>query len=208
MTNPWLKIPASDYEEHMRSPSVSQLAFIGEQFGKALEQFDSSSIALLGCATGNGLENIENEKSDRLTVVDINPDYLNILRERYEAKISGLEVVEADLENYSLENDAYSLVFAALIFEYVDARNLLKNITGALKDGGALVTVLQLPCDNLSNVTDTPYKSLESLKSIMKLVDPTSLKNFAMEEGLMMEDEKEITLHTGKSFYIGTYRKK
>jgi len=56
MTNSWLRIPASDYEGHMSSSNVAQQQFLAQIFKELLNKHDSSIIALLGCATGNGLE--------------------------------------------------------------------------------------------------------------------------------------------------------
>jgi len=106
MENPWLKIPAVDYEAHMSSPNVDQLPFLGMTFKEALDKHDCSAVALLGCAIGNGLKYINSETTRRLTAVDINPDYLEVLRQRHEKSIQGLEIIEADLETCELEKRA------------------------------------------------------------------------------------------------------
>jgi len=100
MDNPWLKIPASDYEGHMRLPGVNLLSFLGDLLKESLEKYDSRSFAYLGCATGNGLEYIRNDKTHKVTAIDINPEYLSILRNRYQRKIPNLEIVETDLNDY------------------------------------------------------------------------------------------------------------
>ena len=89
MTNPWLRIPASDYEGHMSSPNVDQQPFLAQTFEESLDKHDSSAIALLGCATGNGLEYVNKDATQRVTAIDINPEYLEILRQRYEESIPG-----------------------------------------------------------------------------------------------------------------------
>jgi len=45
MTNPWLQIPASDYEGHMGSPEVAQLTLLAQTFKEALNKYDSKSMA-------------------------------------------------------------------------------------------------------------------------------------------------------------------
>ena len=207
MTNPWLKIPAADYEGHMRSPLVAQFSYLAETFKASLEHYDSASVALLGCATGNGLESIDPEATQRLTVIDINPDYLHILRERYADTIPGLEIVQDDLRHCHLEQGGYSLIFAGLVFEYLTPRVLLEKIALWLGKEGIFVGVLQLPSPR-SSVTETPYSSLQSLSAIMNLVDPAQFKDLAHKAGLTALDENIDTLATGKSFYRGTYRKR
>lgn len=206
MANPWLDIPASDYEGHMNSPGVAQLSFLAELFENSLKNYDSTTVALLGCATGNGLESINPDTTRRVTVVDINPDYLQILRERYADNNPGLEIVHDDLRHCRLEEGAYSLIFAGLVFEYLDPQALLQKIAQWLGKDGIFVGVLQLPTAG-SSVTETPYTSLQSLNAIMYLVDPAQFKKFAHNAGLTAFGNSVDTLATGKSFYIGTYQK-
>lgn len=206
MINPWLNIPASDYEGHMSSPNVGQLSFLAKTFKESLENHDCRAVALLGCATGNGLEYIKNEVSHRVTAVDINPEYLKILRQRFGNSIRGLEIVRDDLAKCQLEENAYTLIFAGLVFEYLDPQILLQKIAKWLRVDGILVTVLQQPTDG-GSVTETPYTSLKSLNSIMNLIDRKQFKIIATDIGLMAIGEKIVTLETGKSFYIGTYQR-
>ena len=79
MVNPWLTITAADYEGHMASPNVDQLSLLANTFKEALEQHNCDTVALLGCATGNGLEHVKRECTHRVTAVDINPELRNRL---------------------------------------------------------------------------------------------------------------------------------
>lgn len=207
MTNPWLYIPALDYEGHMKHPSVSQLSFLSNIFKESLLKHNGSSVAYLGCATGNGLDYINNDKTKKLTVIDINPEYLEILRSRYQSSIPNLQIIEADLQNYECNNNEFSLIFAGLIFEYLDPLILLKKIANWLKDIGVMVVVLQLNEHNIKKVTDTPYSSLKLLDSVIKLVSEDNFKLMANESGLREIEGKKITLKSGKPFYVGTYEK-
>ena len=161
---------------------------------------------MLGCATGNGLEHVKREFTHRVTAGDINPEYLEVLRQRYGNSVPGLEVVQDDLESCELEKQAYSLIFAGLVFEYLEPLVLLQRIVTWLQVDGILVTVLQLPAQR-ARVTETPYTSLKSLNSIMSLIDPKQFKIIAADVGLTAIEERFSTLGTGKTFYIGTYRK-
>jgi hypothetical protein len=76
MSNPWLQVPASNYERHMGSPEIAQLQFLARTFQEILRQYDSLSLALLGCATGNGLEYVDPQVTKQVTAVDLNPAYL------------------------------------------------------------------------------------------------------------------------------------
>jgi SAM-dependent methyltransferase len=205
MVNPWLRIPASDDEAHMRHKNVAQQQFLATTFKASLEKYESRSLALLGCATGNGLEYATYNAVRRVTAIDINPEYLEILRQRYEEYVPGLEIINADLETYMMEDQAYSLILAGLIFEYVDPRKLLSNIARGLCPGGVMVSILQMPAEHSKKISGTPYKSLNKLHSIMKLIPPVSFKMMANNAGLQEIEETTVRLQSGKPFYIGAY---
>jgi SAM-dependent methyltransferase len=208
MTNPWHRIPASDYEGHMGHPDVGQLSFLACTFQEAMNDGNATTIALLGCATGNGLEYVKPDRTKRVTAIDINDEYLNILRQRYEGHIPGLEVVEADLTVCDLEQSAYSLIYAGLLFEYINPQILLPRIARWLQPDGLMVVVLQLPVNNhLKKVSETPFSSLKLLESVMLLVSPEEMKSVAEGAGLREVQAKNVTLKSGKSFFIGTYAK-
>jgi SAM-dependent methyltransferase len=205
MTNPWLLIPASDYEGHMISPNVAQQPFLAQAFKDSLDNYDCSTVALLGCSTGNGLQYINKQATQRITAIDINPEYLDILRNRYEARVPGLEIMEADLETCALDHKAYSLIFAGLIFEYLQPRILLPKIANWLRSDGTLVSILQLPVKHVKKVSDTPYTSLKKLNSIMNLISAKEFKSMANDAGLREIGAETVTLDSGKPFYVGTY---
>ncbi len=208
MKNPWLEIPASDYDNHMNSPSVGQSSFMAEELKIALQKYTPDSIAILGCATGNGLEYVKNNTVKKITVFDINSEYLKLLKHRFKNRIANLETIHADLETYSLKNNEYSFILAALIFEYLTPLNLLKNIENSLKPNGIILSILQLPAENISKVSETPYKSLKKLSSIMKLISPKDFDIMITKVGLTKVESKTVTLKSGKRFYIGKYQKK
>ena len=205
MKNPWLNVPASDYEGHMGSPAVAQLQMLADIFAGAVDKYDTDSVALLGCATGNGLESVTGGVARRVTAIDINPGYLAILRERFGGSIEGLETIEADIESYELEESAYSLVFAGLLFEYVDPEPLLQKIAGWLRPGGVLVSVLQMSLAGSEKVSDTPYVTLKQLESSMNLVRPCQFRAMACCAGLTEIETSTDTLESGKTFFISVH---
>jgi SAM-dependent methyltransferase len=205
MDNPWLNIPASDYEGHMRLPEVDQLSFFGDMLKEALDKYDSRSFAYLGCATGNGLEYIRNDKTHKVTAIDINPEYQSILRNRYQHKIPNLEIIETDLNDYQGNGQRYDLIFAGLLFEYLAPGPLLKKISTWLENAGVMVVVLQLPDKHVKKVSDTPYSSLKLLDPVMNLVSDQNFKLMAKERGMEELEGKRLILESGKSFYVGVF---
>ena len=207
MDNPWLHIPASDYEGHMSSPHIAQQQFLVQIFQETLSKYDNSSIALLGCTTGNGLQFVNSTTTQKVTAIDINPEYLKILRQHYEGIVAGLEVIEANLETYSIGLSVYTFIFAGLIFEYIDPQILLPKIQNGLCENGILVTVLQLPSRKSAKVSESKYESLKTLEPVMKLVTPSQFTKIANTSGLRELETKIVSLASGKPFFIGTYKK-
>src|SRR5262245_21216971 len=99
--NAWLDIPLPDYESHMQSAGVGQLRVLSELFAEVLALRKPRSVVILGIAGGNGLEHIDSTITKRVVGVDINPEYLQAVRERY-GEMAALELCRADLAQDSL----------------------------------------------------------------------------------------------------------
>ena len=141
----------------------------------------------------------------KVTGVDINKEYISIAAKKY-AGNNKINFLTGDICDINPGKVKYDLIHCALIFEYVDVKACLENLTKYLSKAGALSVILQLPVKRQKMISATNYKSLESLSSIMKLVDPEEFKSIASEVGLT-EIKKEIkTLSSGKSFYVGLYK--
>lgn len=207
MTNPWLRIPASDYEAHMTLPEVAQAQAIERLFASALIEHAPASLAVFGCSTGNGFEHIDPLQTRRVVGIDINPEYLAILKRRFAAKIPCLEVVEADFTLPGFRLEPVAMVFAALVFEYVNVHEALQSIERCMTAGAILVAVLQLPSEESAPVTPTQYKSLDLLAPIMRLVSPDEFSDATAGVGLQELNRETVSLKMGKAFFVGCYRK-
>ena len=203
--NPWLSIPASDYEGHMGSNKVGQLKFLSEVFQKVLQEFRPSSLAVLGCATGNGFEHIAPEKTKRVVAVDINPSYLDVLCSRFSVQLPHMEVVCSDVRQCSFQPDSFDLIHGALFFEYVDPGPVLASLARWLRPSGLLSVVLQMPSSN-GSVTETEFASLKNLQAIMKLVDPLKFRTLASREGFQEVGTGLVELPTGKEFLTAYFQ--
>ena len=58
-----------------------------------------------------------------------------------------LDVRCGDVNDIELEREAYDMVHAALLFEYLEWRVLLPRVAMALRPGALLSVILQLPSD-------------------------------------------------------------
>lgn len=191
----------------MNLPHVAQYTFLASLFGECIRRFPPASVALLGCATGNGLEHIDPGITRRVTAVDINPEYCSICRNRYGTILPDLEIICDNISNVVLDPKGYSLLYAALFFEYLDPAGILPMICSAVDIGGHFVAVLQLPSKAVSAITPSPYVSISTLSSVMNLVDPEQFDTFVNTCGLNKIEGTVLQLPTGRSFYRGVYLK-
>ncbi len=207
MTNPWLQIPATDYETHMALPEVAQTQALDTLFASALTEYAPVSLAVFGCTTGNGFEHIETSQTRRVVGVDINPEYLAILKNRFGIKIPCLRVIEADFTSSGFRIEPVSMVFAGLVFEYVSIRDALRSIERCMLPGAVLVAILQLPRSESAPVTATQYKSLELLTPLMRLVSPDEFSDACISIGFRELKKKAVPLKMGKAFHVGLLSK-
>ncbi|MFZ7113726.1 MAG: class I SAM-dependent methyltransferase [Desulfatiglandales bacterium] len=192
----------------MSSPSVGQAQFLGRVFREAVAEYAPRSIAVPGCSAGNGFEHIDPLVTQKVIGIDINPEYLNILRGRFDKRLPGLELVCSDLCEYELEAGGIDLLFCALVLEYLDPATFLAGASRWLSQEGALVVIVQLPSQKSGKVSETPYKSLKRLEPVMSLLDPRRLRHLAKRSGLLETRSRTETLASGKAFFIAYFCRK
>jgi SAM-dependent methyltransferase len=123
--NPWLTIPLQHYEGHMALPEVGQARMLANEFKELLETYVPISVALVGCAGGNGFVEAAETGVTRLVGLDISPAYIADAKTRYADRIRGLELYCADIAGEMLAIEPVQIVYAALVFEYVDIAKAL-----------------------------------------------------------------------------------
>ncbi len=202
MINPWLNIPVDDYEAHMSAPEIEQLQALNKIFKDTVRKFKPPSIAVLGCCTGNGFEHIDTNITKRVIGIDINPRYLSIVKERFGASIPNLELIEADISKDAFDFPQVDMVFGSLIFEYVNVESAFSNIKKMLSRNGKLAVCLQMESESCAAVTPSPYKSLEKLSDLLKLVKPDEFRRMALQHGFHEIDSYEVPLKQGKKFFV------
>jgi SAM-dependent methyltransferase len=202
MTNPWLVIPEADYVGHMSSPMVNQLPVLNRLLREALENVRPRSVLVLGGSTGNGLEHVDRDVTSRVTVVDVNPAYLRRLVERFPNPGFALDVRCTDVARAAFEPDAFDLVHAPLLLEYVEWPSLLTRVAATLAPRGVLSVVLQRPSSSSPAVTPTEFASLRSLESLFRFVEPDALVAAARSARLRLGDRCTESLAGGKTFEV------
>ncbi len=205
MRNPWLEIPLSDYESHMSLPTIAQAEMLAAELSAALRRFSPESVAVVGCAGGNGFDMIP-PTIKRVVGIDINPSYIASASSRYLGRVPGLEFHVADVQTAPLPFAPVDLVYAGLVFEYVSLPATLGNLARVCHPGGRLVTVLQQPSTHVHAVSPSPYRSIQALVPLMRLVPPSELTECAASSGFALESGKTVVLKSGKEFVVQVYR--
>jgi ubiquinone/menaquinone biosynthesis C-methylase UbiE len=205
MKNPWLEISNSDYEKHMIE--VGQAQVLNTLTKYCLDKYHPENFALIGCATGNGLEHIKPKITKNVYAVDINPDYLNKTKRKFKDKISNLLILNTDIQNDEITIENIDLVFIGLVLEYVDTETVLRKIIKTLNEKGTLLIVIQKN-KQTSFVSKTKYKSLEKLSEISNEVNEEKIDRFIKSNNMELIKRDEIELTKNKSFLTLEYRMK
>ena len=204
MVNPWLNVPLADYENHMSSAGVEQSAALSELFADALAHCLPKSVAVIGIAGGNGLDRVDSSVTRRIVGIDINPAYLDAVRQRY-GQMPGLELMCADLNERFDGCRPVQLVHAALVFEHAGTGSCLDNVLSLVADGGSLSVVLQLPSETAPGVSKSQFASMQILSAGFTMIDPARLRATIEARGFHIVRESRRDLPAGKAFWMGIF---
>ena len=148
--NPWREFPHDVYVKHMGHENVRQLEMLSRITGEQLElaaNIQDSVIAILGITDGNGLCNIKQGQYKTVVGMDINAEYLDICRKRYDY-LTELDLYQIDLMT---EKDRAAgilkgadLVIANLLVKHIHLDNFM-DIVGKLIKSIISVTIQYNP---------------------------------------------------------------
>ncbi len=201
MNNPWLEIDISDYVNHMSCPEVGQYQLINESFRTTLQKHKPEKIFVPGCTIGNGFEYIDWQNVKKVTALDINPDFLNRLQQRFPNE-KKLEILSMDFNLFVCDERKYDLIFSALFFEYIDAQSALNKFREMMNRSSVLFSITQLPDVNQSKVSESKYKSLVKLSPYISLTSPEEFIGEIDRAGLKIKLSSKRTLTNGKTFLL------
>lgn len=204
--NPWIALPLADYEAHMALPAVAQTGLLSEELARAVEARRPESVAVLGCAGGNGLDRLIGSSARRTVAVDINPDFVATTEARFRGRVQQLECIVADVESALRVFAPVDLIYAALLLEYVDLQRGIAFMRRHCRPGGALVVLLQLPSARIAHVTPSQYASLRTLEPIFRLVSPEELRRQAAATGFHPAGARTLKSAGGKAFSLQEFR--
>ena len=191
----------------MAAANVNQASLLAEVFSSVLRRYRPASVAVIGCAGGNGFDRLDPRTTTRVVGLDINPQYLDATAKRYADAFRELVLHNADIAGDELHLEPVDLSYAALILEYVDVAAALRNLLSICREAGHLVAVLQRPSSPLPAITPTIVPSILGLAAVMKLVDPLALVEVARGIGFALRESTSVTSSTGKQFAIHVYQR-
>lgn len=200
----WLQVPVDQYEGHMGHTSVRQFQYLSFVLEEQLDRFQPERLLIPGISTGNGLEHVNPDVTRRITGLDIQPDYLEVTRERFGDRLPGLNLVNQDLLKWKPDG-VYDLVYCALVLEYMDPIRAIEALSAALAKDGMLVVLLQLPGKGVS-VSNSPFEGVRVLEPVMNLVEPDVVRKAAADCHLKQAEKRVDLLKSGKSFWLGWFR--
>lgn len=184
---------------------VDELAALSTIFAKAYAARRPRRLAVLGVATGNGLEHVDVHLTGRIVGVDVNLTYLAVARQRQRRLGAALELLCGDVERTDLDEGRFDLVHAALLLEYVDLRVVVPRVASWLAPEGAFTVVLQLPGG--PDVRESHHPSVRALAERARLVPPQELRALAEAAGLVERRAFVVPLPTGRRYFTALYEK-
>lgn len=204
MKNPWLDVPLADYEGHMALPGIEQAQLLSDLFADAMAQFSPASVAVIGCAGGNGFDRIPPTVL-RVVGVDLNPRYVAETKTRFKDRIKNLEVIAGDIQSHGVTFAPVDLIFLGLVLEYVNVETVTARMRSLLSTPGHLVTVLQLPTVGKQQVSPSPFTGVQPVGSIMNLVPPGQLQASAEAAGFIQRQSRTVVSQGGKHFQVQVF---
>jgi SAM-dependent methyltransferase len=207
VADPWLDIPLADYEGHMALPEIAQARMLADELESAVRQYAPRSVAIIGCSGGNGFERLIGTTVERIVGIDINPSYVAAAQARFGTQLPKLALYVADIQDALPNITPMELIFAGLIFEYVDLRTAMHNLRRLCTPDGTLVAVLQAPSAEAKAVSPSPYRSLQRLAAAMRLRDAREVEGAAAEVGFAPAATRSLTLPSGKSFIVLSFHR-
>lgn len=184
----------------MSLPEVGQARMLSTAFLDAVNKRPIRSLALIGCAGGNGLSVLEGKGLERVLCIDVNEEYLRALTSRFQDGITGLECHCTEIESFQSQ-ECVDLIFAGLIFEYTRLEEAVRSVSALANVGSMLHVILQLKNEHLPTVSASPYLSdLSEISGFFKYVDVSRFLELFRDSGFTLLGRQDETLASGKSF--------
>jgi hypothetical protein len=177
MSNPWQLIDLVTYENHMSSDEVYQLQTLNQITKEQLQDNQQTYVGVLGVAGGNGLDNIDILKTQKVYAVDINKNYLDICKQRYEYLGSTLEIICGNLTDDDFILPYTNLLICNLIIEYIGEKEFISVINNNRINVDVVSCVIQKNNDNSFVSTSDLNSHFQPILSIHHDINENNLKH-------------------------------
>ena len=207
MKNPWEKIDLEVYEKHMSHDNVYQLQKLNEIMKEQFQDNKHENVGVLGVAGGNGLNNIDISNVRKVFAIDVNREYLNVCRERYDYMGEILETICRDINDKEFSFPKTDLIVCNLIIEYIGEEQFVAIVERNKENIKLISCVIQ---DNEKNsfVSDSEYSShFTPIASINHDINDNKLKNLFAKIGFNCVKTKNYNLPNNKSFIRMDFKK-
>ena len=207
MKNPWEKIDLEVYEKHMSHDNVYQLQKLNEIMKEQFQDNKHENVGVLGVAGGNGLNNIDISKVKKVFAIDVNREYINVCRERYDYMGEMLETICRDINDKEFCFPKTDLLVCNLIIEYIGEEQFVAIVERNKENIKLISCVIQ---DNEKNsfVSDSEYSShFTPITSINHDINDNKLKNLFAKIGFNCIKIKSYNLPNNKSFIRMDFKK-
>jgi hypothetical protein len=175
---------------------------------KYLEKLRPETVMFLGIAGGNGLEHIDNNSTRQVFGIDINQNYLDETKKRFKDKIQNLSLINIDISSRETQEiTKANLIWAGLIFEYVETDTCFKFINDNIQENGYLVVTVQ-ENNGVSSVSQTGIETIKSVGEIFRIIAESDLVSIADKFGFQKIEFEENILPNKKSLKTYTFVKK
>lgn len=200
--NPWCVVPAADYERHMGPEGLDQTAPLSALFQEAWLGAQPDRLLVVGSATGNGLEHVDPAVTRRIVALDVNLQYLGICRQRFFHLGPALELFCTAAAAWKSPPQAFDLIHAAFVWEYLHPEPLVAQVAGWLADRGTVSVALQLP----GGEGPAPAQAaLALIERARRLVPPAELTALFAAHGLKPRRAREVPLKFGRAAWCATF---
>ena len=205
--NPWEEINLADYENHMSLDSVNQLQTMNELMKKQFDAYLVSTVMIFGIAGGNGLEHVDLQKYKKIYGIDINEEYLSMVKKRYFQLGDLLECHRIDLISETEKLPQAELVIANLLIEYIGYDVFKRSV---MKSEAKYVScVIQINTDEGAWVSDSPYLHIfDRLDAVHHQMEKNSLIETMNEINYQLIKTEEYSLPNGKKLLMLDFERK
>jgi SAM-dependent methyltransferase len=188
----------------MALPGIEQAQMLSDIFACVLAKVSPRSVAVIGCAGGNGFDRIPPDIS-RVVGVDLNPRFVAETESRFKDRIENLELIVGDIRSHEVSFAPVDLIFLGLVLEYVDVESVMARMPSMLTARGRIVTVLQLPTVGCQQVSPSPFESVHPVGEVMHLVPPARLRDALEAHGCIQLESRHVVSPGGKQFQVQAF---